>query len=81
MICNKIGTYSRLINTIIIYTYTISSYQWYYHLYYLSNHIEFYSMITTLTNIINTDATNILQIAKSLTTITTMTEKTCNKAY
>lgn len=38
-------------------------------------------MITTFTNIINTDATNILQIAKSLTTITTMTEKTCNKVY
>ena len=76
MICNKRGTYSRLINTIIIYTHTIISY-----LYHLSNHIKFYSIITTLTNIINTDATNILQIAKSLTTITTMTEKICNKAY
>lgn len=38
-------------------------------------------MITTLTNIINIGAANILQIAKSLITITTMTEKTCNKAY
>lgn len=38
-------------------------------------------MITTLTNIINTGTANVLQIAKSLTTITTMTKKTCNKAY
>lgn len=57
------------------------SHQYYYHyLHHLLNHTEFYSIIT-LTNIINNGTANILQIAKSLTTITTMTEKTCNKAY
>ena len=81
MICNKRGTYSRLINTIIIYTRTIISYQHHHYLQYLLNHIEFYSIIITLTNIINNGTANVLQIAKSLITITTMTEKTCNKAY